>query len=860
MSHKIYTESIEDTRSYPSRVEHAEGTSSKKLDLIFALFVLRKNRWPITFFTALVTALAAFYVYTATPIYAARATLLLESQRANIISIEDLVSSEQESIDYFGTQFVMLRSRALAERVTRKLERDIKKSPNSLGAELTTPDLKQTVATVSQLVRSGVSKLLRMLRISDTSINIDDVQSLPTTETSLSQGAGEDGAANTSDGLEGLEFNRLVGQFRKSLRVTPIKSTKLVIITFESPDAKFAALAANTIANQYIRSGLDSRLEKKNQASQWMTGRITQLKGKLERSEQALLEFKDVNGLIDLNGGVGRLNEQELLMATTELATARSELSDARDLYREIQKLNASAPQLLETYPAVQNDPLVRSVKIEYGQRQRDLDGLQNRYGPKHPRVIDAQSRLESLRLTLDGHIDRIVATIENDYQLREQRVASVQASLARGKEDIQVIGQKKIILEGLEREVATNRDQYNRLFNRISETDTADGLDAANAVLAEAALVPGGPIKPNKKLILALAVLGSLALSTALAFLYEFFDDTVKSTDDVERRLGKKLVGILPLIEPGFLGRRNTLPLTPLNVQDERGTFAEAVNTCRTALSLNEGSDFQVILVTSSVPDEGKSTAALNLAYSFGQLERTLLIDCDLRRPSLAKALGLPMNHVGLSSLLMQKSSAEECIRRDVMNSIDCLTSGPIPDQPLEMLSSVRFAKILEQLRQHYDKIIIDSAPTHAVSDALVLSKLSDTVLYIVKSHDTSIALIESGLSRLSEVGATVAGIWMSKVDINKLTSYGGFKFHGFYDYYGYSEKGGKNSKVKLTPEEMRVMRSPDKDPKLDLNFYNRVPKLDILDGFEKDTGSQSINEEFDMTVETDFKNEKRG
>ena len=785
MLEKMYLDDISDLRS---EGKYSEKVESKKLDFLFYWVALTNNKWRIAFFTALATGIAIFYSLVATPIYAATATLLLESQKANIISIEDLVSSEQESLDYYGTQFAVLRSRVLAERVLRKLE-----------AEQSVPQYQ-----VEEAPPSTVHRLAgKLTGLFGSDADNDNTSSSAT----VADGLGKKGSIERAEHDEALEFNEKLNQFRKMLRINPVAKTKLVTVIYESADPEFSAVAANAIANEYIGSVLEQRKRLRDEASQWMDGRIKELKLKLEDSEGALLSFRRTNGLVDLNGNVGRLSDQQLLFTNSELATAKNELLNAREMYQKIERFESTSPELLETLPFVQSDLIIRSVKTEIGQAQRGLVELRNRYGDKHPAIIDAQSSLQSLRLSLAGHIERAVDTFENDYQLLQQRVLSLEANIASGKENIQAIGQQKITMEALEREVSANRDQYNRLFDRITEIRTTDGLDDANAVVAEKAWVPLHPIKPNKVFIVGLAFLGSLLLSAAASFLFEYLDDTVNSTEDVERRLKSKLLGVFPLLDRGFLQRRNDLPLTPSDVFETSEIYLEAVNTCRTALSLGGKSDLQVVLVTSSVPSEGKSTVALNLAHSFGQLERTLLIDCDLRRPSVAKALGMPMDDIGLSSVLLRTSSLGNAIKPNVMGSFDCLTSGPIPDQPLEMLASGRFAKAMEIVRKRYDKIIIDSAPTHVVSDALVLSKLSDSVLYVVKPHETPIKLVGSGLTRLAEVrsstggaGASVAGICISQVDLNKSKSYGGLEFHGFgIDYNGY----GSYYKYGLQPEK---------------------------------------------------------
>jgi capsular exopolysaccharide synthesis family protein len=764
MLQKMYSERLSEVRDFRSVGGESNGVGKKKLDFRFYWSSLLKNKWLILLFTALMTALAVAYSLMAVPVYAAKATLLLESQKANIISIEDLVSTEQESLDYYGTQYAILKSRALSERVI------------------------QTLGSGDQVAQE---KLAAMLGASSS----DVFKAMPT-----------DDAAGMPDRSVRAEYNEIINRFRESLKISPVVKTKLVTISYESTDPEFSAIAANAVAGQYIEKALEQRVLRKTEASEWMDNRIQELKLKLENSEDALLSFKKINGLVDLNGDVGRLFDQQLLSTSSELAQAKSQLSNTKDLYVKTQSFKTSSPGSLVTLPYVQNDVTVRSASSELARSQRNLSELRNRYGAKHPIIVDATSSLRAQRAILNENISRAVATFENDYQLLQQRVASLEANLESGKESIQNIGQQRLTLDAMEREVEANRDQYNGLFDRITEIRTTDGLDEANAVVAEEAWVPTNPIKPNKALIVAVVMLASLLLAAAVACLKEFLDDTVNRKADIEKRLKTKLLGVIPLVERSFLQRKNDKPLTPSDVDEKSETFLEAVNTCRTALSIGGGDDAKVILVTSSVPNEGKSTVALNLAYSFGQLERTLLIDCDLRRPSIASTLGMSDDDVGLTNLLLNKSIRVGSIKCDVLGSFDCLTSGPIPANPLELLASEKFAKGLASLRAHYDRIIIDSAPTHVVSDAIVLSQLADEVLYVVKPHETPIKLVDDGLSRLREANASVAGICISQVDINKSKSYGDLEFHGFgLNYQGYgkyfsqSEKLEKQSLIKL-------------------------------------------------------------
>ena len=842
------SESSLNNNDYTEDTFGAEQSALDQIDLQHYLRVLRKHKWLIVLFSASVTALAAYYAFTATPVYRSTSTLLIESQGNNLVQFEELVGLDTENQDYYQTQFELLRSRGLAVRVVNhmqlwdhpelsetarlaqsKVKSELGQKPENSGIQLlleqadnlvssftvaeNDPDVNATVKgdeDLNQIITSPPAPIdERATSLTDIQPNFDQV--------------------STSDQSLSLDRQKVINKFMGKLSITPVRKTKLVNVSFESNDPVFAALVANTVGEQYIESYLDAKLELTTRASRWLNERLGDLKGVLESSEDRLIAFKQEQGLVDVDGSVGRLNEQELLLATAELAQARSAFAAQSDLYREVQSLGSNT-DLLETIPAIQADPLVQRVKIEQGQAQRALDELRNRYGDRHPRVVDANSQLATLNSTLQGHLLRVAGSISKDFQLAQQRVATIESKLASGKQEIQALGTKKFELDELEREVDTNRGIYNSFYSRISEARSADGLETANARISDAAVPAIIPVKPKKQLIIALAALASMVLSMLMALLYEQMDDTVKSTGDIEEKLGLKLLGILPLIKGGMFSRARTLPLNPLEIVDPKGRFSEAVKTVRTALCMGEArAPRKVVAITSSVPGEGKSSTAINLAFSLGQMERVLLIDCDLRRPTIAKAAGLDKNTPGLSNLISKSAAASECIKQGVFGgAMDILPSGPIHDQPLEFLSSKRFENIVTQLSEHYDRIILDCAPTQAVSDALVISRLTDALVYCVKSHDTSMELVRRGVRRLNQINAPLAGVIITQVDIDKITSYGGdYYYQGYYDYYGYTDKGdnkaSRNGRLKLTNEELHSIRNDENDIELDLGYMSK-------------------------------------
>ena len=861
----VRTDSMNDSSStfFENSEPQSEGIADQ-IDLQHYLRILRKHKWAIVLFTALITCLAAYYAYTATPIYRSTATLLIESQNDGSLPFEDLLGADNTNSEYYQTQFELLKSRELAKRVISELnltehpELSPWAKPAALdetGSAADNQEPNGNNGPVANLINQFNGMLAKLSGSSSLESNTESVD-LQATDVSLSENqSGRESPAATAEEIE----RTVVSRFQSRLSITPVRKTKLVKISFESADPEFAALVANTVGEQYILANLDARMADTLQVSTWMDSQIGSLKEKLEDSERRLLNYRLENGLVDAGGGVTGVQGQQIMLLTQELLRAENDLASVASVRNEARGMGGNI-SLLETLPAVQQDSIVRDVKLQLGQQQRDLDELSTRYGQRHPKIRDVTSQIASLQSTLEQNVRRIVGTMENEYQLANQRVASLRGSLATAENKIQDTGGKTFDLEKLEREVATNQKVYDEFRTRRTEAQSAEGLESPNARVSDRAVPSGGPVKPKKSLIIALAALGSLLLSALMAFLYEQMDDTVKSAEDVEKKIGVRMLGILPLLKGGIFASKKSLPINPLDIKDKKGTFTESINTARTAICLDDGGRHRrVILVTSSVPGEGKSTTSLNLAYALAQMEKTLLIDCDLRRPTIAKAINLPKDHNGLSSMIAGTAPARECIQRKAIGDLDIICSGPSPDQPLELLSSARFAKIMEQLSEHYDRIVLDCAPTQAVSDALVLSQLSDAVVYNVKSHDTSIELVKRGLQRLRQVQAPIAGVLITQVDIEKIVSYGGdYYYQGYYDYYGYNAKGEKGNKLKLSADEIAQIRSQDDNIQYDfgLNGTSAIRGVNGINGDANRVVRSTMDDfehEFDATTQFD-------
>lgn len=748
------------------------------IDLRQYLLVLRKYRWFIILTTAVLTGITAYIVSGMTPIYRATSTLLIETQQTMPMNLDDLIGIDTTKSEYYQTQFEVLKSRKLAKRVLEEMglyeHREWYRQSDKMLIEDPAAALVTPVPTHTQALAGQTQSEISSADASAISSSVNDLFSTQQEELEA----------------EPIERQLAVNRFMKRVSVTPIKNTKLVRISFESDDPVLAARIANKIADTYILSYMDSRMEMSEKATSWLASRLTDLKIKLEESQNALLNYKEAEGLVDYGGAVSALTEQEIGIVTGKLLDAEARMAEVKILYDEVTRTKERGTSALLSLPVIDSNEMVRRFKIGLQEAQFNLDELQNRYGDKHPKVIDATSRRNTARSNLNSQILNITDSIEKDYQLAQQSVESLQNNLNEGKKEAIGVGRSRIELMHLEREVELNQKLYDTFYTRIREVDEAENMSTTNAQIAEYAEAPISPVKPKKSLIVLLSLLASLAAAVAIAIARETMNDTVKSAEDVEKILKTKMLGIVPLVAKKILKKHGKNALVPGTITEDRGAFAESIRTVRTSVCLNELAEpHKVIMVTSALPGEGKSTLASHLAHSLSQVERVLLIECDMRRPSLHRAFDFE-NTLGLAQLLTGEAQFIDCIKLGAIDDLDVIPAGSIPDQPLELLGSKRFKHLVNQMKKRYDRIVIDSAPVQAVSDALILGQMADTVLYAVKANSTTSGIAARGIKRLRETGINVAGAVVTQVNIQKISSYGGdLGYQGYYDYYGYSE-----------------------------------------------------------------------
>lgn len=724
------------------------------------LQTIRTYTWRILGLAIALTVLATLLVLSMTPRYTAKASLLIEAEQANVLSIEEVYGLDSSRKEYFQTQYEILRSRKIAERVVEKL---------NLVDE---PSFDVDVFVAKQ------SKLVLLLQNMKTSLK----QWLPF----LVQPAITE---KTELELFEAKQNFAAKRLMENLQISPLTNTQVVEISFVNEDADLAAAIANTVADVYIESYLQAKFEMTAKATSWLNESLQGLRSKLSAAEKALALFDEQEQLVNVDGVAG-LAADELQKLNNQLIEVQVALQRNQAIYEQVNKSNVSLAELA-TVPDVLNHPTIQSVKREEVITQSKVSELREVYGPKHPVMIAANAELTSIQTSLRNQISILVSGITNEYLTTLAKSNALKNDIEVAKGNFRKLSSLENQRRALQRDVDINQRLYDSFFTRLKETDQLGGFESANARILDQAIPSFIPSEPKVGLIIFAVFTLSVVFGCFLALSIEALNSGIRSVDDVERKLGQRMLGIIP-----WQAHKKQVNLALRHFfNPQHHMFSESVRTLRTSLQLlNIDKPSQTILVTSSVPKEGKSTVSTNLAFAIGQLNSVLLIDADLRKPAIGKRFDLPGFQPGLANAVAGTHTIDECIVHDEASHIDVLCAGTLPPNPQEILASMRFAELMENLRMRYDYIIIDTAPTQAVSDAIVVSKLCDSIIYVVKSDSTSAKIIANGLSRFMQIGHRIDGVVLNQVDLKKARKSG--EYSGFYDQYGYASYGQDDSK----------------------------------------------------------------
>lgn len=716
----------------------------ERLDLLEYWRAISKRGWSIFGLTLLAAIFAMLVANGMRPVYRSVATVLIEQGKSKIVSIEEVYSQGLIQREYYQTQVEILKSGDLSRKVVQKL---------GLASH---PDYDPR-----QRQEAWYTRLL-----------------------SWAGSPPELAVVSEADNLKGA-----VSRFRGDLSVQLVRNSQLVQIAFQAHDRDLAAKVPNALAEAYIESDLDSRMAMTQKATDWLRERMGELRAKVDASEKALQEFRDKERIVDVKGVALSGASRQLDELTRGLVEARQKRAEAEAAYSMVQQIKGGRTQAnYDSIPAVLRNPLVQRMKEHEADAERRLSDAAKRYGPEHPKMIQAKAEIESARENTRKQIDIVVAGLARDYEAAKSSEASIERALSQSKADIQSFNRKEFQLGVLEREVQQNRNLYDMFVNRLKETSAAGGTQTTVARVVDPATAASSPSAPNKNAIVALTVVLTLLVSALLAILLDRLSNTLNSTAEVENRLGVPALGVLQKVD-GFSKKGFISELAFFN--DTQSTFAEAVRTVRTSVlmsSLDEAR--KAVVITSSVPEEGKTTLSFNLACALGQVKKVLLVDCDLRRPKIGRLVGRESKYPGLADLVAGQAQISQCLFYDDRAGIHILPAGTVPPNPLELLSSRRFQEVIGKLRESFDIVLIDTAPLQLVSDAQILSQFASSVIYVVKANSTPYQVAQNGLKKLRRVGAPLLGVVLNQLDLEKAEKYYG-EYSGYQSYRGYRKDG---------------------------------------------------------------------
>ncbi|ATC94415.1 GumC family protein [Pseudoalteromonas tunicata] len=716
------------------------------IDLRQYFNIVNKYKWRVFGLAAFVAVFTAIIAIKMTPIYSATATLIIEAEQAKAVNFQEVYGLDSSRQEYYLTQFEILKSKSIAQKVIERLDL------------LTHPEFNKPPSVLAGL-KSALKESLPFLPQKDTQLL-------------------------SAEEIAEQKMQALVKDFSEKLSISPVRKTQLVNISFESEDPKLAALVANTLGEVYIEQNMAAKMGITQKAAGWLSDRLSGLRERLDESETKLQKYREKENLIDIEGVVG-LTTQELEQTSTQLVQTRNERNKLESIMRVINEYGRDNLERLETIPEITSHKVVQDVKKEVVISERKVSEFAEVYGPKHPKMIAAQAELKTVKANLSLQVRSLVTGIEKEVKTSQANVRALEAELTRIREEYQRVTAKENDYRKLKREVDTNRKIYDTFFSRSKETEVTSDFNAAVARFTDRAYAPVEPVKPKKGLIVALAFIATLGLGVVVAFVIEALNDTVKSSHDIENKLAQRMLGLLPKVAHK---KGTNLNIHYFFDKDAR-QFSEAVRTFRTGFVLSQmDKNSKVIAITSSVPGEGKTTTSTNLAFSLGQMEKVLLIDADMRKPSVCKRFGIPAYHPGLSNVIAGTEKVEDCMFIDEKSGLTIMPCGQLPTNPLELLSSARFEKLLDALKGRFDRIVIDTAPTQAVSDALIISRQADAMIYVVKADSTRMGLVQNGVSRLIAANAKLAGIVLNQVDTKKAGKNGAYQ--GYYDYYSYGHE----------------------------------------------------------------------
>jgi polysaccharide biosynthesis transport protein len=713
------------------------------IDLRMVLRVVLKYKWMLLALSLVFGLIAAVQSLRSTPMYQTAATVQIEKTAQRVVAFGADVDAEQQMWDdgsQLRTQIELLKSRAIAERVIDEMGLYKRRA----SGELPQPADGLDGTAAAQKPSGFLDRILANYR----QLNTPAIQS-----------------------EQYLDRNSAVNAFRGSVLIDPVKETRLVNIVVTNSDPELAARIANSMARTFMAVNLERRLESSTYARRFLEDQIKVTKTKLEDSERLINDYSKRNQILAL-GDKSEVASQNFAALSASLSRAEEERIRAESLYNEVVRNPESAPQVLD-------NKAVQALKEQRAKLEAEYAQNLSTFKPEFPRMVQLKAQIDDLNARIRSEVTVVVGSVRAQFEAARQQEAQLRERVGQSRAAVETVQDRSVDLNLLKRELDTNRQVYDSLLQRLKEVSVTSGLTSNNISIVDEARPPLFPFSPQPQRYALIGMGLGLLLGLALAFLREMLDDSIKHPDEVEPTYGLPVLGLIPLVKnAGRAGR-----VASLVHDDPRSPFAEAYRSMRTALqfSTNEGAP-KLMTVTSCGKSEGKTTTAIALAINFAQLgKQVLLIDADMRNPSVHKTMVLP-NETGLSNFLAGEPGAGTLIQKSNIANLSVLTAGPTPPDPVELLMGPKFQLLLEKAHEMgFTQVIIDSPPLLGIADAVVLGNQVPHVVFTIKAGATRKSAIKDALRRLRHAGISPMGVVLTHVSNKHGSDY------GYGSYYGY-------------------------------------------------------------------------
>ncbi len=712
------------------------------------LRVLLKRKWMVLACIFGIFAVTAIASLRQTPIYEAVGRIAVNKADSNVITFKDSVPV----VDYLDasdldTEVRILQSDLLALQVVRQL--NLGKRPE-FGGE---PDVKQPNLVADPL-----------------------------------QG---DSSRRTTTVLE---------SFKGNLRVSLIPNTRIMEIHYRSADPQLAANAVNTLAATYVEQNFKTKFESTMQASDWLSKQLVDLQMKVETSQEKLVRYQKEHEILGIDEKQN-ITTQKLDELNKELTAAESDRMQREAAYRQTQSTDPEAVAAAISSDAPGNTTSVGSGLIDKLREQQanlkiQIADLSTQFGPAYPKVAQLNNQLKEIDRQFQSETRKAVDHLRGQYLAALQRESMLHDAFEKQKQQANKLNESAIEYSLLKRDVETNRALYEGLLEKLKEAGVTAGLRSNNFRIVDAARVPTAPIEPNIPRNLLFALVLGITSGVGLAFLLENMDNTVRTTEQAQLISALPSLGMIPLgsKSPGYGNNAKQLTLASSKEAVEivtqarpQSQMAESYRALRTSLLLSSlGAPPKVIMVTSARPQEGKTTTAINSAIVLAQKgARVLLVDADLRRPGVHKTLGLGPRS-GLSNVLTGSATLEQTITvSPVLPNLFILPAGTPPPNPAELLASTNMKQVLDELREQFDHVVVDTPPTLSVTDAVVLSPRMDAIILVIRAGQTTKQALRRARDILMQVNAHVTGVLLNAVDLSSPDYYYYYEYQGKYTQY---------------------------------------------------------------------------